>query len=561
MKTWLRVPTLAITMLILATSFVYGAFGVTAVPNQIPKGAYVNGSDGDQHFFISVNVELAADADWADGDDFVITLPSGVTIGNTDGDANYDDEVYFVVATTNNLAITNADITVTASTITVNVDQANTAGVAAGDKLAFFFPIITEEDPSSSTVVIAFTTTNADLSDTNPDTDVTITYVDQVDKITWSADYTGGDQSSTKGDVYPSAAADISDGLLDFITALDAGGGTEVQECADGASDHFGLIAGNLDGDDATDEITYTLWASQDSGLARVSYDNAHRPIQTTDNAVVPTANEDDTFDGGAAGAGAMYTLDGTRLAEGNWWFYVTSNLTNEWPLGRSDSVDIRHWPTFNTTNPDDGGGFDYNVDGDYDKGGAGADNVTDVTLESGGTIGKDGALVSGGNNLGSLDFFWDFEDVDDNADLDIFLSDEDDLTAADLTITGSQGSEVVTDIGTGATKITSTAIEEEGSTGYFTYDIYTDADTYEDAGDFYVYYVANDGKNQTVYQLFAFAGVDGADEKIIHVKHYPYFKFDDVYATDPVTLETGTDDYYVIIGCYRGPVGGMNPD
>ncbi|MBA7709055.1 hypothetical protein ES703_117962 [subsurface metagenome] len=59
-----------------------------------------------------------------------------------------------------------------------------------------------------------------------------------------------------------------------------------------------------------------------------------------------------------------------------------------------SDSVDVRHWPYFNLATPDAGGGYDYDGDNAYTPAGGLVDDAH-VWLESGGTIGKDGALVA----------------------------------------------------------------------------------------------------------------------------------------------------------------------
>jgi len=49
-----------------------------------------------------------------------------------------------------------------------------------------------------------------------------------------------------------------------------------------------------------------------------------------------------------------------TLLAEGNWYFYMTSTVSADWVIASSDTVDIRHWPTFASATNDAGGGYDY---------------------------------------------------------------------------------------------------------------------------------------------------------------------------------------------------------
>jgi len=68
---------------------------VTLTPSTVPVGAYVNGSDGDQHFVQSLvfTIEDNGAGGWADGDDIIITLPTSMTIADVDEDGIYLDEV------------------------------------------------------------------------------------------------------------------------------------------------------------------------------------------------------------------------------------------------------------------------------------------------------------------------------------------------------------------------------------------------------------------------------------------------------------------------------------
>ena len=68
MKSLVKIKLIALAILTLGTSVAFGAT-VTAVPTQVPKGAYVNGGDGDQQFIqvLIITLDEAGGGAWATG--------------------------------------------------------------------------------------------------------------------------------------------------------------------------------------------------------------------------------------------------------------------------------------------------------------------------------------------------------------------------------------------------------------------------------------------------------------------------------------------------------------
>lgn len=196
---------------------------VTVSPSNVPKGAYVNGSDGDQYFFQSLNITLEADGSdgWAAGDDIVINFPTGIGLADTDEDGSYSDEV---AVSSRQGAITNFTLTVNAATTSsITLDLAAGQHVLPNDKIYVYFPITTTDSPSASTA--SYTIKYYDLSETNyldleddGDNTATVTFVDDFSLVTFAANYSGGDQTDEKGKVYPTAGSAVTSLLTDFVT-------------------------------------------------------------------------------------------------------------------------------------------------------------------------------------------------------------------------------------------------------------------------------------------------------------------------------------------------------
>ena len=140
----IRLQIAIVIILLMASSTLFGA-SATITPSQIPKGAYVNGGDGDQHFFQSILIVLEDNGGtaWANGDYIYIEFPTGVEIGDTDGDGTYYDEISYSWTATEGLDLySNTAGTATAyNKIYLQVGSGSVA--ASGDSVNVFFPIIT----------------------------------------------------------------------------------------------------------------------------------------------------------------------------------------------------------------------------------------------------------------------------------------------------------------------------------------------------------------------------------------------------------------------------------
>ena len=74
MKNLVKALLVASTAMTIAATVAFGAT-VTVNPNQLVKGAYVNGADGDQQWIQTVKIVFDAGGGtaWADDDDIIIT--------------------------------------------------------------------------------------------------------------------------------------------------------------------------------------------------------------------------------------------------------------------------------------------------------------------------------------------------------------------------------------------------------------------------------------------------------------------------------------------------------
>jgi len=302
------------------------------------------------------------------------------------------------------------------------------------------------------------------------------------------------------------------------------------------------------------DDHLYEIWASKTKNLTQVNATNGFKLLAAHDidntfpasngyeGAAFPTVQlklDADAYNNTTNGAGADTKVD---FEEDVWFFYVTSNLTADWVLQGGAAVTVKHHPVFvaegganvlvvNHTSA----GLDYDGDNDYE--GGGHDNVANMFIDSDigskNIIGRSGVVPAGADGsataqINSVKFYMNTQDVDDASTTDVWISTTDGMGEANLTISGSAPSETVTLAN--ATKVSSSSVAE-GQNGNTTFTMTNS--TAE--GNYYVYFVTNDGKNQNVYQ----AQTDGPVDKFLKVSHYPYFEFSQVQSGDAYAHNT----------------------
>jgi hypothetical protein len=443
----------------------------------------------------------------------------------------------------------------------------------ATDEIYILIPVEVVETPTagaSDDYTVTITYTNSAGAEAGPFTP-TVSFVDQLGLMDWDDGYfedAGADgrvETDDRGKYFPDGATStivddntLPDYLIDEQTAA-----TVVEEGVITVA-NWDLYTSNAWGTGSSlgggpaagaatnlDDMEYYLWASQSGDLGKITAATGQRVVDY--DAVNPASEwpyaveTRDMFD-------ALNPLNATdpqtgivfaeRLAEGDWYFYITSSATGDWALGRSDTIEVRHRPVFAdyAVAAGVGASFDDNFDGVYSMAADGTELA--LTLESGGSIGFDGTFDPA-NNQPSVDIFWDIEDVDDNAYVHVFRSTNGALTSAAISVSGTDGSEWVDSLA-GAVQIHSDTLREESATAATTYDTYTSPAVFETAGLYYFYVVLNDQKNQTLQVVDETAGPAAVP---VTVTHAPFLAF---HPYNPglgaaLSLDSKTDEYFTI--------------
>ncbi|MEE9464311.1 MAG: T9SS type A sorting domain-containing protein [Candidatus Neomarinimicrobiota bacterium] len=558
MKSLVKIQLLVLITAVALTSFASAQITATARPAMLPTNSYLNGGDGDHYFW--QQVQFAPDVTPLATETYTIAFPAGITIASTDDDANYNDEIY----------VANAVAAGAAATLTPSATAANNAiiitvtavgGFVATDAILVTFPAITGAAASSG---LTYTVT-ATTAGSTPGTSNAVAIADSALSLASFDDTLIPDKGTGK----------VSTNNLGRRHPDDTGGGAQTYTAAlpDLNNDMAGVAAATtvaatetwwpgaaLDNVNNNGEITFQLWASQTKGLKRITSGSGQLALDASTSAALTAVNEAATLVTAASDPDGALDISG--FADGNWWFYITSNATDEFVLGESDTVEVRHYPTFMDLDNGPvgfpivafapfagaGDGIDYDHDGLFepsDAVGAGSgagDDAAVTTLESGGTIGRSGSLVSGTNPaFDSVNVYWQVEDLNDNARVHVFQSTNTALTVANVTTAAG----LVTGL-TGATEITSSAQYEEDPINYVTWTTYTSSAVFETAGIYTLYIVAYDSTNLA----FRKVGQEDGTALATTVKHHPYFKFHDVYSAagaDGQTFDSGTDQYIII--------------
>ncbi len=497
---------------------------ITAYPNVVPKGAYVNGPGGtsDDNFFWQV-VTLTPGAGHAIAATATITLPDGMTIANTDGDASYVDEVSLIF-TAGNATMTLTPTSAAGSNIVLAI---GVAAMQSGDVIRVMFPVVTQSAPADSTqdYHVAFSDGTDGITDGNG---YFVTYRDAgptaLSLVSFAANLTANNDSTTrKGERYPDVSEATFGALPDLVT--DTG---TIGTAVDGPAGTLGYPA--LDGLNAN-ETNYTVWVSTDPNLAHVDSLTAgvfHAQKYGDLSSVIE--NEGGT-------GNLRYNLAG--YPEGTYYFYITSYLTGNFPLARSDGLVVRHWPVINAV------GFDRDHNSVYTPGVANDDQA--LTLDSGGYYDYAGT-AAGLNAYTYVDLYANVDDLDDNAKIHLFYSSNSSLTASNLTFTGSAGDSTLAVTGlTGATAIATDLLENSRDAQGFVrqrWSVNPDSIGVIPASDLTVYCVTADGKH---YEMTVLKGTtvvpgppvqitQGVNPLIVHIKHSPKLVIDglDEYDSTP---------------------------
>ncbi len=523
---------------------------ITATPSNVPKGAYLNGPGGatdDNYFFQTVILE--AEQNHALTENIVITLPDGMTIADTDNatPTDWTDEV----SVSASVALTS--VVATASTITIDVAAAFNIGATA----TVMFPVVTEEEPADLTQdywVDFNATTNDDIAN---ESGYFVTFVDPgptaVSLVSFEDNLSADDDSTNaKGDRYPTDAVATFDALPDLVveTANEAWAANAVTigyPIADGAEN--------------SNETTYTVWISTNSALAHVDSLTAGVFHAETYQTMV-TYIQDELGTGNT-----RYNLSG--YPEGYYYFYITSYLTGDFPLARSDKLYIRHWPVINAA------GWDYDHDGIYEPGAPGTLDDQAVTLDSGRYFDYTGTAAASGHYT-FLDVYSHVDDLDDNAKVHLFYSADAALDTTDVVKSGSSGDGTlaITSL-TGATLIAANLLENsEDIQGFIRYRWSMDPDTtgVHPAANLTVYCVTCDGKHIDMTPVKGVKSVSlpviesGVTSLLTYIKNSPRLKLDvlteyDSDVTGDIDINVQDHDQIMISWAKSGVGGDIDID
>ena len=525
--------TIAILTLLLMLAIGGNAFAAATVsvsPSQIPKGA-----DSDNYFWQIVTITFGGAHDGGGADpDIVIELPADLEIADTDGGA-YNDEISLgwvsADVAVNVIALGTTDV----NTINLEIDDTGDNDFANGDILYVMFPVALSASTAETGGFYTFTFSDA-VADPNITTAVAgqnvVTYRDAgaLNVVTFTdilrAD---NDSTDTDGEMYPSTGgpAALFSALPDLVKDMpDAGGGF-----ADGN-------VAVLDGTDL-DEVTYTIWVATDSTLSHV--DELQSGVL---HAINYQAGGNYTLNEGGTGGASELSTSG--LVEGEYYVYITSDLTGDYPLSRSGKLTVLHYPEVRIL------GWDYDNDGTFELGEPVGGDDESLTIDTGSYYRFDGTLA-GADVRTSADIYVSVDDYDDNAQLILFYSTDSGLTIGDL---HTSGSPAVVDSLSGATVLADTLYEnQEDVDGYiqWNWDLVPTGTTYVPAQSYTLYAVANDGKHQHI--LKSLGGVASSSETI-SVKHSPNLTIDalteydlgtDTGANANVTIDPAQSDVIMI--------------
>jgi len=364
------------------------------------------------------------------------------------------------------------------------------------------------------------------------------------------------DASDELGYVYPAATntAMLASALPDLVT--EASADLAAEEFINAATDWDGgySYAGDPT---AFVDVLYEVWFSKTANLTQVTTANAFKMVVAHDqDNTLPATDfnegatinnvqlalyevEDNTaYTGGNGASGFDFTED-------TWYLYLRSSLTSDWVLQGGAALEVRHYPVFTAEGADNVmaatslvGGLDFDKDNNYEGANGEHDNVANMYLDSdvlakniidkAGVVPAAGADESATGQTNTVNIYMNTRDVDDASTTDVWISTTDAMVKANLTVSGTAPNETVTLAN--ATKLNSSGLVE-GQNTVFAYTMANDTPE----GNYYIYFVTNDGKNQNVHQCV----MADASKKQLRISHYPYFEFSQVQTTDAYAFNT----------------------
>ncbi len=539
MKNLVRAQIIALTVLGLTAGSVFGQT-VVPVPDTVPSDAYISGSDEVHYYFQVVTYTVGTITVGAQTITLSMPADASIQVADPNGDTNFDDGIFL---TENSVA---GAIGVNAATSATQVVLDAAAALAIGEIVNIIFPIVTDsslaaDNPNPKTAY-SLTVTTGDagvISDS-------VTFEPRplpMNLFTGDVTNYGTTKKETdpKGEYHPGAPVAIATGLTDLVNdgygALSWVNGTDTWSglILNGVNNDANVVATNI-------EPYFTMWASQDSTLKWIKPGTA-TPLfeyKATGDILANTYQEASVM------STALRTAD---LSEGMWYLYMTSNLSADWAIAQSDTLDVKHYPVFVSEqssvpawqwdDPDaatfggSGQGIDYDHNSAFTP--TGADNVSAIWLDTGLIYGIGGAFTTGINSFPWMRVYWHGQDVDDpDATVQVFYSTSPTLDEDVVVVDGSGN---VTDL-TGATEITTAPLDLYSATNYFLFTVPTDP--LMAADDYYFYLVANDLTTQTVQIVTDYNAAVPVTNLVTHIKHSPWFQFHDIYAAEAVAPVAG---------------------
>ena len=535
----------ALLMLILGANQALGAQEFDITPTVLPKNAVVN--DGgeptaDNYYWQMLHIKFSAQNSTATPA-LIITLPGNVFVADVDGNSDYDDEVALSWST-GNTAVFAVNAATDDDEIAIDIA---TATVEDGDELWIMFPVTTSAAPTGTHVYLT-----AFMDDDEPDIGaaaneaVTFAAAGSLDLVSFGAILTADDDTTTTyGEKYPTSGDPLlTSALPDLIHDEGLTSANQVE------SDHlkFWDDAGTTvlkifdAAADNTNDVTFRIYAStEDRDL-----------IDPTANVLIFDSTTSLEYEMNEGDTGVTPMAVSALQLEGDYYFYVTSDVTSQFILAQSGKLTVWHYPWVELL------GFDRNQDNMYDEDGTadtngGIDQVTypglaglgagysddsSVYVDTGGYYRFDGSVTAGLETTTNLDLYIKANDFNDNADILLYYSEDSTLDVDDVETSGSAPNMTVTDLD-GAILIQS-GFKTDDYPPYLTYTWDLNVTPYLTATSYTVYAVANDGTHQVVQTATGHSSTN----LTVNLVHAPDLIIDALteYDNEPGTAPDGMD-------------------